>query len=88
MSIVNEKTACVEKKRWIRIHIHENYIRTIKILDSKLIFFYYQNSSNCNTRIDRTEKNAKKRHLLPGNVGFEPRFLDGWGKVLVHLIHN
>ena len=88
MLIVNVKIVCVEKKRWICIYIYENYIRIRKILDLKLIFFKYKNCFNYNICINRIEKNVKKRYFLFGNVGFELRFLDGWGKVLVYLIYN
>jgi hypothetical protein len=42
---------------------------------------------NQNAHEEKTAINAK-RYLSPSNLGFEPRFLDGWGNVLLHLPHN
>ncbi|KAK6769121.1 hypothetical protein RDI58_033634 [Solanum bulbocastanum] len=33
MLIVNEKIGSVERRKWIRIHIHKNYIRRRRIFD-------------------------------------------------------
>ncbi|CAN4101514.1 unnamed protein product [Withania somnifera] len=75
MLIVNEKIGSVERRKWIPIHIHKNYIRRRRIFD----FFLKRK---------RIVINVKKRHLLPNSEEFEPRFPDERGRVLVYLIHN
>jgi hypothetical protein len=43
---------------------------------------------NSNTRRERVAINATKEYLVSKSEGFEPRFPDGWGGVLVYLTHD